>query len=164
MKKIVAVLLALTAVFALSFSALAVDSPEATVKVNVTVRVAQPKSGVDKVDTAVPVDKGTVIRVSTDSSKGKFNSWAVYKADGTLAVKGTDYEIVEGSLTSTEFSIKVNADLYVCGNYNGKITDPLTGEAKTPDSPKTGDTAVACAAVMLLSAAFVVGANKKFCK
>lgn len=164
MKKIVAVLLALTAVFALSFSALAVNSPVATVKVNVTVRAAQPKAGVDKVDTAVSLDKGTVVKVAPDSSKGKFDSWSVYKPDGTPAVKGTDYEIIEGSLTSNEISIKANADLHICGNYNGKITDPLTGEAKTPDSPKTGDTVVACAAVMLLSAAFVLGAKKKLCK
>lgn len=164
MKKIVAILLALTAIFALSFSALAVDSPVATVKVNVTVRAAEVKSGIDKLDTAVSVDKGTVVKVAPDSSRGKFNSWSVYKADGSLAVQGSDYELVEGTLTSSELSIKAQADLCVCGNYNGKTTDPITGEAKTPDSPKTGDTAVTCAVVMLLGAAFALSARKQLCK
>ena len=83
------------------------------------------------------------------------------------AVQGTDYEIVKGSLTTEEMTIKLNTSVIVCGNYDNVKTDPnVSSTADGSDSaPSTGDMTVAYALVVMLAvAAFGFGVKKVYSK
>ena len=166
MKKIIAIVLALVAVLTLSVSAMAANnSPVPTAKATVTIHSALCADGILQEGKAVTVEVGSTANIIKDDAEGKFDSWAIYKPDGSVAVEGTDYVIVSGSLKDPSISITVLTDLIICGNYNGKITDPITGEKKDPVAPPTFDvTAVALAMVMLGAAAVVITAKKQLCK
>lgn len=147
MKKIMAVLLATIMVLGLSVTAFAADSPVADEYYNVVVI-----NGVGAKSDTQKIKKGVDYTVKADSAKGTFNSWTVYKTDGTVAKEGTDYTVTSGSATSATFVIKPLNGVIVCGNYNSVTTNPLTGEANTSDSPKTGDFAVLYLSLIMLAA------------
>ena len=102
--------------------------------------------------------KNNQLTVKPNPSFGKFDSWSVYlvvydeegKKSFVEAVEGIHYTIVEGSLTSDTLTVIPLADIVVCGNYNGKIT-----------SPKTGDYSVYFALIALLSLAGIAVTSKK---
>lgn len=185
MKKIVALVLSIVMICCFSVTAFAAKSPVATEKVTVTVRKADFAEG--DIDKEITLDAGDTITVKADPKFGTFKSWSVYKtgknapATGMVtlsvlnlatsktvkAVEGTDYEIVKGSLTSTEMTIKVLSSVVVCGNYDDKITDP-NEQSNVDDSDKsdpTGDTSVYYIAIVLLAAAaFCFGIKKVYSK
>lgn len=146
MKKFVAAIVALVMVMSLSIAALAASVPSASGDVYRKVTVI---NGVGANQDVKSVKDGEALTLTADSSKGTFNSWKVYKADGTAAVAGTDYTIT-GSLTDATLTITPKADLIVTGNYGGKITDPKTGGETT--SPATGDFAVVYLGVLAIAA------------
>lgn len=166
MKKIVAIILALVAVLTLSVSAMAANnSPVPTAKATVTIHSAVCADGILQEGKGVAVDIGSTVNIKKDDSEGKFDSWTIYKPDGSVAVEGTDYVIVSGSLKDPAISVTVFTDLIICGNYNGKITDPITGDKKDPVAPPTFDAAaIALVALMFASAAVAFTAKKKLCK
>ncbi len=188
MKKIIALVLSIVMILCLSVTAFAAESPSATEKVTVTIRKATAVDPVGKVDTEYTLDAGATLTVKADSKYGTFNSWSVYKEDATTAttgmvtlsavknlaavktveaVEGTDYEIVKGSLTSTELTIKLNTAVIVCANYNNVKTDPnASSNADGSDSaPSTGDMTVAYAMFVVLAvAAFGFGVKKVYSK
>ena len=186
MKKLIALVLSIVMICCLSVTAFAAESPEATEKVTVTIRKATVVEPAGKVDTEYTYDVGTTITLKADAKYGTFNSWSIYKEAATPAtgmvtlnvakaagakyveaVAGTDYEIVKGSLTTSEITIKLNAEVIVCGNYNNVITAP--GAASNADdsanAPATGDmTFVYAAFVMVACAAFAFGVKKVYSK
>lgn len=188
MKKLIALVLSIVMICALSVTAFAADSPSATEKVTITVRKADVVDPAGKVDTEYTFDAGTTITVKANSKYGTFNSWSIYKevADTTTtgmvtlsvvknlaaaktvdAVEGTDYEIVKGSLTTDEITIKLNTPVIVCANYDNVKTDPnASSNADGSDSaPATGDMTIVYAAVVMLAvAAFGFGVKKVYSK
>lgn len=169
MKKIIAVVLSIVMICCLAVTAFATPSPVAGNKVTVTFKKAD--AGVT-MNVAHTLEKGSVITVKANTQQsGQFNSWSVYKvaADGKYveAVAGVDYEIVAGTLTAEEVSVKLISDVVVCGNYNGTVTDPAP-EAATGDgsstAPQTGDMTMAYVFVVLAVAAFGFGAKKVYSK
>lgn len=156
MKKVIAIVLALATVLCLSVTAFAADSPSGEISYKIATI-----NGVGGKGQPVQKKQGETVTMSADGSKGTFNSWSVYKADGKAATKDVDYEIVKGGLTEKEIEVKPKNDLIICGNYNGVYTDPLTGLAGNPISPKTGDMMVALAAVMMLAAVAGIFVSKK---
>ena len=183
MKKLIALVLSIVMICCFSVTAFAADSPSATEKVTVIVRKAVVEDG--KVDTEYTFEKGMELTVKADEEYGKFNSWSVYKETASTstgmvtlnvaaasttvveAVEGVDYEIVAGSLTSTEMTIKMNTSVIVCGNYDGVKTDPkVPSDAdNSPSSPSTGDMTVVYAVIVMLAVvAFGFGVKKVYSK
>lgn len=195
MKKIIALILSIVMICCFSVTAFAADSPTATEKVTVTVRKADVIDPAGKVDTEYTLDAGSTITVKANAKYGTFNSWSVYKVESAVegvsapvssgvitlsavknlaattktvdAVVGTDYEIVKGSLTTTEMTIKLNTTVIVCGNYDNVKTDPnvASGADDSDSAPQTGDmTALYAVVVMLGVAAFAFGVKKVYSK
>lgn len=195
MKKIIALVLSIVMVCCFSVTAFAADSPTATEKITITVRKADVVDPSGKVDTEYTLDKGTTLTVKANSKYGTFNSWSVYKVEASVegvsapvnsgiitlsavknlaattktvdAVQGTDYEIVKGSLTSSEMTIKLNTTVIVCGNYDNVKTDPnvASGADGSDSAPQTSDmTVVYIAVVMLAIVAFGFGVKKVYSK
>lgn len=168
MKRIIAVILCVVAICALSVTAFAAEqSPVAPAKVSIILRKGVGTQGIEKSDVTYTQDENSVVSVKADESAyGTFKSWSVYKKDGAAAVANTDYQIVTGTAESKEISIKVLADIIICANYGDVITDPLSASTvTTPTSPVTGDVVVMYAAiVMLASAAVIFGAKKVLSK
>ena len=195
MKKIIALVLSIVMICCFSVTAFAADSPTATEKVTVTIRKADVVVPTGKVDTEYTLDAGATLTVKANSKYGTFNSWSVYKAEASVegvnapvsngvitlsavknlaattkyvdAVSGTDYEIVKGSLTSTEMTIKLNTSVIVCGNYDNAKTDPsaVSGGDDSDSAPQTGDmTALYAIVVMLGIVAFGFGVKKVYSK
>lgn len=195
MKKIIALVLSVVMICCFSVTAFAAESPTATEKVTVTIRKADVVDPTGKVDTEYTLDKGTTLTVKADSKYGTFNSWSVYKVEASVegvsapvnsgivtlsavknlaattktvdAVVGTDYEIVKGSLTSSEMTIKLNTSVIVCGNYDNVKTDPnvASGADDSDSAPQTSDmTAVYAMLVALAVVAFGFGVKKVYSK
>ena len=171
MKKIIAVIVCIAVLCTLSVAAFAA-SPSGTPMINVIIRKADGLEGVTKVDekTALEMtDNGVIVRIKTNSIYGNFNNWRIYKPDSSAqgysaAVEGTDYRIIEGSLTSVALKVNVFSDVIICGNYNGTITDPLSASSQG-SAPLTADMSVVCAAIVMLAAAgMVMSAKKVFSK
>ena len=161
MKKIIAITLALVLVFALSTVAFAAESPNNPVTpINITVITRPGTRG------TVNVQKiGDQIKLTADQSVGKFDSWSFYTASGAVAVLDKDYKIVSGSANEINIVITGNTDIIACANYDGKITDPITAQAKDPKSAKTGDVLTLGLSIMaLMSLAVVFGAKKQLSK
>ena len=187
MKKLIALVLSIVMVCCFSVTAFAADSPSATEKVTFTVRKADVVDPAGKVDTEYTLDAGTTITVKANSKYGEFKNWSIYKeaavtpATGVVtlnatkavsakyveAVAGTDYEIVKGSLTTSELTIKLNAEVIVCGNYGNVVTNPgsASNADDSADAPATSDMTVAYAMdVMLAVAVFGFGVKKVYSK
>ncbi len=156
MKKILAVVLCVVVLFSLSMTAFAVDSPSGETVHNVTVITKPGNNG-----STTTHKKGEIIKVSADPTAGKFDSWTVYKKDGSKAVEGVDYKYVEGGSKITPATLEIYSDLIVCANYDGKITDPITTQQKDDESPQTGDIATVAMMITLLASAAVCFAAKK---
>ena len=157
MKKLLAVLLCVIALFSIAVPAMAIDSPEGEQLVNVTVATVPGTK-----NPAKSYKVKSIINAEADPNAGTFDSWTIYRPDGSLAVEGTDYKYITGSAKATSISIEVSSDLIVCANYNGKGTDPITGDGKKqPDSPKTGEAVAVYATVLMLAGAAFTFAKKK---
>ena len=168
MKKVFAIVLSLILVFALSITAFAAKSPTGQKYYNVTLQKGIAVEGVESAGVNAVIDEDGNVHVKADPKEGTFNSWSIYKivkTNGkqkiTKAVNGKDYEILSGSLNSKDLVIKPLADIVICGNYNGKITDPSTGKAKQDKSSKTGDVEVLYLSVIMLASLSVCAAAKK---
>ena len=160
MKKVFAILLAAVLVMALSVTAFAAGvSPEGVSYYKVHIIDGNgSKTQIEK----VPV--GEEITLEADPDKGDFDEWKIYKADGSVAVEGKDYEIVTGSLSSTSITIIPKANLIITANYNGVETEFEIDNGEVT-SPQTGDVAVyALCSVMVLALAGAAVAKKQLVK
>lgn len=157
MKKILAVLLCVVALFSIAVPAMAIDSPEGEQLVSIAV-ITVPGTK----NPAKSYKIKSIINAEADPNAGVFDSWSIYRSDGSIAVEGTDYKYVTGSVKATFISIEVSSDLVICANYNGMITDPVTGDGKKqPDSPKTGEAVAVYIVVLMLAGAAFTFAKKK---
>ncbi len=154
MKKVFAVILAVAMIMCLSVSAFAALSPEDKPVYKVTVI-----NGIDAKSEVKSIDEGSEFTVTSDANKGKFDFWRVYKKDGTVAKEGVDYTVKTGKLEESPISIIPKADIIVTGNYDGKLTDPLTGKEMQDKSPATGDFSVVY--IFALGALALAGVAKK---
>ncbi|MBQ8202928.1 MAG: hypothetical protein IJZ75_01420 [Clostridia bacterium] len=189
MKKIIALILCVVSIFVLSVAVSAESSPVADKVYAVTTIVPEKSADIsDNVKPAtVNVNEGstfTVTAPATIEKDGKtvdFTGFKVYKnaaATGTAAdtegkviplanglveaVKGTDYDIVKGSLTETTVEIKPYTDVVVVATYKDVVIDPTTGAVTVqPESPKTGSATAICFAIVALAAAAVTFGAKK---
>ena len=160
MKKIIALVLSLVLVMGLSVTGFAAESPSGEQVYSVTFI-----NGVGASKANAAVNKDGTYAVKADTSKGKFDGWVVYKADGTVAKEGVDYVFASGSAKDADAVIKPLTDIVICGNYGGQVTDPVTGTAKTDTSPETADTAVMLfTAVIMMAAACGFVAKKQLAK
>ena len=160
MKKVFAILLAAVLVMALSVTAFAAGvSPEGISYYKVHIIDGNgSKTQIEK----VPV--GEEITLEADPDKGDFDEWKIYKADGSVAVEGKDYDIVAGSLSSTSITIIPKANLIITANYNGVETEFEIDNGEVT-SPQTGDVAVyALCSVMVLALAGAAVAKKQLVK
>ena len=160
MKKVFAILLAAVLVMALSVTAFAAgSSPEGVSYYKVHIIDGNgSKTQTEK----VPV--GEEIPLKADPDKGDFDEWKIFKADGSIAVAGKDYEIVSGSLTKSPLVIIPMANLIITANYDGEETDFEIDNGEVT-SPQTGDVAVyALCSVMVLALAGAVVAKKQLVK
>ena len=171
MKKIIAVIVCIAVLCTLSVAAFAA-SPSGKTKINVIIRKADGLEGVTKVDEKTVIEitnDGVTVKVQANSKYGTFNNWSIYKPDSSAkgysaAVAGTDYDIVEGSLTTSTLKVNVFSDVIICANYNGATTDPLSASSQG-SAPLTADMSVVCAAIVMLAAAgMVMSAKKVFSK
>lgn len=157
MKKIVSLMLALLLVACASVVAFAAGSPvQPDTEFDVTVSNANSSNG--KVEKVVNED-GTITLTVDVTDGATFSKWII----------SGDYEIVEGSLTSTTITIKASADLKVEAAYEGETTttaaavvDDSTGES--PVSPKTGAPVASVAVVLFAAAGVAVVSRKKLSK
>ena len=189
MKKIIALVLCVVFVCALSVGVSAQDSPVADKVYAVTTIVPEEKADItDNVKPAIVKvnDGGTITltapaAVKSDDAETKFAGFKIYKkaaATGTAAanegevialanglveaVKGTDYDIVKGALTDATVEIKPYTDLVVVANYKDVVIDPTTGVVTVqPESPATGSATAICFAIVGLAAAAVTFGAKK---
>lgn len=160
MKKVFAILLAAVLVMALSVTAFAAgSSPEGVSYYKVHIIDGNgSKTQTEK----VPV--GEEITLKADPDKGDFDEWKIFKADGSIAVAGKDYEVVSGSLSKSPLVIIPMANLIITANYDGKETDFEIDNGEVT-SPQTGDVAVyALCSVMVLALAGAVVAKKQLVK
>ena len=160
MKKVFAILLAAVLVMALSVTAFAAgSSPEGVSYYKVHIIDGNgSKTQTEK----IPV--GEEITLKADPDKGDFDEWKIFKADGSIAVAGKDYEIVSGSLTKSPLVIIPMANLIITANYDGEETDFEIDNGEVT-SPQTGDVAVyALCSVMVLALAGAVVAKKQLVK
>lgn len=194
MKKVLAIVLCVCLVFALSVSAMALESPQN----NVIFR----KCTAEKDGTTVPEDTfievaedGTVTAKANEAKYGTFNSWSIYVISdvtgtsaatstgvsaasvlelavtqkATVAKEGVDYTVVSGNLKSQTLVIKPINRLAICGNYSGTITDPLSASSvpgtKSDKSGRWGDLNVMYVAIVMLAAGAVLfGAKRQLSK
>lgn len=174
MKKIFAIVLCVLVMCSISVPAFAanIKSPVGEKVHEVTIRNGIGVEGVTVPDVATEVKDGEKVTIKVDPSKGDFDSWSIYlDYDNSKAVEGRDYIIVSGSLTGDTLTIIPKTDLIICGNYDGKMTDPNTGKPVDPNAPQTGSDngvdkmlyiggAVLMLAIGLLVTGFIV-ANKR---
>ena len=173
MKRLIALALAALIVCSLTVTAFAAGSPVAPKVINTTIQKGTINGATNN---AATTDGNGTITVVADPTLGTFNNWTVFKVvDGTqqaaigdtaeikyvTAVEGTDYVIVAGSLTSSTMTVRPLTDLVICGNYNGKVTDPKTGEDSGSTAPKTGADVAILLAVAALALAGAGFATKK---
>lgn len=159
MKKVFAMILAVALVMSMSLAVSATVSPEGTSFHKVYV-IDGP--GADADVNKVPV--GDEITLTADPKKGDFDKWMFYTMDGSPAVEGEDYVIVEGKADSATITIVPLSNIIVTANYNGKITK-VEIKNDEPFSPATGDTTVyALGAVMVLALAGAAVAKKQMAK
>ncbi len=164
MKKLIALVIAVLVICAVPAMAFAADSPSGEKVYNVTVQKAD-IDGTDK--TQVTVDEGGNIVVKADATVGTFNSWKIYKLEGTgtsakyvEAVAGTDYTVVTGTMKDASLTVKPLTDIVICANYDDKLTDPKTGDM-SEEAPKTGANIALLVFVCTLSLAGAGVAAKK---
>ena len=153
MKKVLSVLMAvlmLSAVFAAAVSAEDNPSPEPTHYHTITVIVNG--NGTATADPSSVEDGDTTKLVAKPDAGSDFIGWTI---EG-------DYEIVEGSLTSTVLVIRPKSDITATANF--KPTD--TKKDTDQNSPKTGYNTqaviAAMAVVLTVSAAVVVVFGKRY--
>lgn len=195
MKKVLALLISIAMICCFSVTAFATESPVANEKITITLRKAFSEGTVSKNDVDYTVDKYFNVTVKSDSKYGKFDSWSIYKVESSVentsiasesgvitlnsvvnlaattkvteAVAGTDYEIVKGSLTSSELTVKVNTSVIICGNYDNVKTDPISNSNSdnSASAPQTGDlTPVYTFVVALAALTFGFGIKKVYSK
>ncbi len=160
MKKIFAILLAVTLMMSLSVTAFAASSPVAGQKVTI-IYVAHEDAKLD-VDTHEWSDKLTVTYTADEEYKGqKFTSWSIFLKDGTAAMAGKHYKEVKKAGNVIE--IIPLTDLIVAANYGTAATNVDDAvKAFQTSSPETGDIAiVGLSAAMLTSLAGAYVAKKK---
>ena len=160
MKKIFAIVLAVVLVMSLSVSVFAAgSSPEGVSYYKVHIIDG---NGAKTQTEKVPV--GEEITLKADPDKGDFDEWKIFKADGSIAVEGKDYEVVSGSLTKSPLVIIPMANLIITANYDGEETDFEIDNGEVT-SPQTGDVAVyALCSVMVLALAGAAVAKKQLAK
>ncbi len=171
MKKIIALVLSVVLLCCFAVTAFAAESPVAEEKVTITIKKAETTETV-KLDTAYSFSVGEVIILKADAKFGAFNSWSIYKtvdSKQVAAVEGVDFEIVKGSLTANEITIKLKStSVIACGNYNNTTTDPspeVPSVDTSASAPQTGDMTIAYALVVMFAfAALVFGAKKVYSK
>lgn len=195
MKKIVAIVLCVCIALTLSVAAMAASSPENKVIIRKGTGTKNVDGSVIPADTYVELGDGGTITVIADEEKyGKFDSWSIYvisdvtgvsagtsfaagaasvlnlatEQKATTAKEGTDYTVVEGSLTAKKLTVKPLTRITICGNYAGTITDPLSDSSvpgKPDKSSKTSDLGVMYIAIVMLAAgALVFGAKRQLSK
>ncbi len=170
MKKILALVLALMLVIGLSVPVFAAKSPNGQVYFKVVVihgndHKDAPEGTTPDNITYNNVKQGNKIAVEAEESRGKFDDWTIYKADGTVAVKDVDYKLLGTStLKDSKIEIIPMATLVVAANYNGVKTQPIIINDEDK-APATGDAMiVTLSAVALIALCGVVVAKKQLAK
>ncbi len=170
MKKILALVLALVLVMGLSVPVFAAKSPNGQVYFKVVVvdgndhKDAPEGTTPDNITYNTVVD-GNKIKVTATESKGTFDGWVIYKADGTVAVKDVDYKLLGAfSLTDPEIEIVPLATIVITANYNNVKTETIIVNDED-EAPATGDAMiVTLSAVALIALCGVVVAKKQLAK
>ncbi len=170
MKKILALVLTLVLILGLSVPVFAAKSAGGQVYFKVVIvdgndHKDAPASTTPENITHTTVVDGNKVKVTANESKGKFDGWVIYKADGTVAVKDVDYKVLGAfSLTDPEIEIIPLTTIVITANYNGVKTETVI-VSDEDESPATGDnTVVVLSAVALIALCGAVVAKKQLAK
>ncbi len=153
MKKVLSVLMAvlmLSAVFAVAVSAEDNPSPEPTHYYTVTVIVNG--NGTATADPTSVEEGNTTKLVANPDAGSDFIGWTI---EG-------DYEIVEGSLTSTVLVIRPKGDVKATANFKPTDTNKDNGQKSPTTGYNTQAVIAAMAVVLTVSAAVVVVFGKRY--
>lgn len=170
MKKLLALVLTLVLIIGLAVPVFAAKSAGGTVYFKVVVvdgnghKDAPADATPDNI-THTTVVEGNKIKVTADESKGDFDGWVIYKADGTVAVKDVDYKVLGAfTLADSEIEIIPLATIVITANYNGVKTETVIVNDED-ESPETGDnTVVVLSAVALIALCGAVVSKKQLAK
>lgn len=170
MKKLLALVLTLVLIIGLAVPVFAAKSAGGTVYFKVVVvdgnghKDAPADATPDNI-THTTVVEGNKIKVTADESKGDFDGWVIYKADGTVAVKDVDYKVLGAfTLADSEIEIIPLATIVITANYNGVKTETVIVNDED-ESPDTGDnTVVVLSAVALIALCGAVVSKKQLAK
>ncbi len=170
MKKILALVLTLVLIIGLSVPVFAAKSAGGTVYFKVVVvdgndhKDAPAGTTPDNIAYSTVID-GKSIKVKANASKGDFDGWVIYKADGKPAVKDVDYKVLGAfSLTDPEIEIVPLATIVITANYEGVKTETILVNDED-ESPETGDSiVVVLSAVALIALCGAVVAKKQLAK
>ncbi len=170
MKKILALVLTLVLIMGLAVPVFAAKSAGGQVYFKVVIvdgngHKDAPADTTPENITHTTVVDGNKVTVKADETKGKFDGWVIYKADGTLAVKDVDYKVLGAfSLTDPTIEIIPLATIVITANYDGVKTETVI-VSDEDESPETGDnTVVVLSAVALIALCGVVVAKKQLAK
>lgn len=164
MKKVLASVMVIVLLAALSLTAFGAGSPVSVGEWKVegftnypgTLTYLPEKSHTDQ----------TITYTKTPTADGyEFDGWTITLEDGTTAVLGDDYELVSGTLMSDTIVIRPLNDITVTENYSkiavtpGETTTKASGPVDGGDtSPPTGGSnipALATVALLAMSVAFI---------
>jgi hypothetical protein len=175
MKKVFALILTMVLVFGLAVPAFAAKSPNGQEYFKVVIidgndHKDAPQQGGQQDDKHENITHTTVVKnksivVKANPSKGKFDGWKIYKADGKPAVEGVDYKVLGAfSLTDDEIEIIPLSTIVITANYNDVVTETIVVNDEDVAPPTGDNTVVVLSAVALIALCGAVVAKKQLAK
>lgn len=175
MKKLLALVLALLTVAALSVTAFAAPdpilSPVATEQYIVVVVIDEnnPQKIIYNYKEGLPLEQQEVLTFTApEMMEGNaFSQWVFLKKDGSVAKSGVDYVLVSQSLTQVQIKAVPGNDLIIAVKYEGKEINIEKAKEMfdEPTSPQTGDTVTPVLTfVLLLSLGGAILTKKQLAK
>ncbi len=168
MKKLVAMMLAITLLVFSAIPVMAAKSPSADSYYDITVDGTTVGKGGDS---GIKIDGGSISISTGVVEVGKEVTLTVNPNDGNSFTKWIidgDYVIVSGSLTSGTITIIPKGDLDINAEFktdSGKVIKPVSGDKdKSTTSPKTGAMAGTLVLGLLASGSVAVASRKKYTK
>lgn len=76
------------------------------------------------------IEVGQTFKANIDMTKGNWDKWTFFRLDGSNAVKGTDYKLINCTVLSSSIEIEPHTDLIICANYDELIVPSQPKKSK----------------------------------